>query len=199
MADNFVQNIYEKLFGRNVSEKSIEVLDGPLERSESYQQAFELWKASAKAEEILQSIANVFWNVRRDIAKSAGLFSYSSPQANGFYFNTKLGIAEPGFSFLLDAFRDSVIEMGYSLYTSDKKYVEVPAGIQRVDRHYLKPMNEAEHGDVYDQKYGNVLFELYSLNEEAQYLKCVVSIYSDRKFAEALPFEHFAEVLFKSS
>lgn len=199
MADNFVQNIYEKLFGRNGSEKSVEVLDGPLERSDSYNEAFELWKASTKAEEILQSISNVFWNVRRDIAYSPGLFSFSSPQANGFYFNTKLGISELGFSFLFDDFRDNVIEMGYSLYTSDKKYVEVPAGIQRVDKHYLKPINTAEQSDVYDQKFGNVLFELYSLNEEAQYLKCMVSVYSDRKFAEALPFEQFAEKLFKSS
>lgn len=199
MADNFVQNIYEKLFGRNSSEKSIEILDGPLERSDSYNEAFELWKASTKAEEILQSISNVFWNVRRDIAYSPGLFSFSSPQANGFYFNTKLGISELGFSFLFDDFRDNVIKMGYSLYTSDKKYVEVPAGIQRVDKHYLKPMNTSEQSKLYDQKYGNVLFELYSLNEEAQYLKCMVTVYSDRKFAEALPFEQFAEKLFKSS
>lgn len=198
MADNFVQNIYEKLFGRNESEKSIMILDGPLERSESYNQAFELWKSSTKAEEILQSISNVFWNVRRDIAYSPGLFTYSSPQANGFYFNTKLGISEPGFSFLLDAFRDKTLELGYSLYTSDKKYVEVPAGIQRVDRHYLKPSVIAKTDGLNDQKYGNVLFELFYVNEEAQYLKCMVSVYSDRKFAEAQPFEQFAEALFKN-
>lgn len=199
MADNFVQNIYEKLFGRSASQKSVAVLDGPLERSDSYTAAFELWKASAKEEEMVQGISNVFWNVRRGIAYSPGLFSYSSPQANGFYFNTKLGITELGFSFLLDAFRDSVIAMGYSLYTSDKKYVEVPSGIQRIDRHYLKPINDANQGDVNDQKYGNILFELYSLNEEAQYLKCMVSVYSDHKFTKALPFEQFAEALFKTS
>ena len=196
MADNFVQNIYEKLFGQ--SAKSITVLDGPLERSESYIKAFEQWKSSAKAEEILQGISNVFWNVRNDIAYSAGLFSFSSPQANGFYFNTKLGISEPGFSFLLDTFRDRTLEIGYSLYSSDTKYTEVPSGIQRIDRHYLKPASGTANGGVNDQKYGNVLFELFYLNEEAQYLKCMVSVYSDRKFAEALPFEHFAEALFKN-
>jgi len=198
MAENFVQKIIDKLFGTKGESDTIRMLDGPLERSESFEKAFQEWSASSKAHEIISNISNIFWNVRRGTGFSPGLFVYSSPQANGFYFNSKLGISNLGFEFLLDGFRDRVLEMGYSLYTSDRKYVEVPAGIQRIDKHYLKPNSKSHPDGLFNQNYGNVLLELYSLNEEPQYLKCMVSIYSDRSFAEAQPFEIFAECFFSN-
>ena len=198
MADNFVQNIVDKLFNRGDSKNQAQALDGPLERSESFKGALGAWQKSERAEEILHKLSNVFWNVYRNIGNSPALYIYSSPQANGFYFNTKLGISDSDFNYLMDSFRDRVLDMGYAIYTSDTKYAEVPAGIQRIDKHYLKPLNQARAGDLADQKFGNVLFELYSLNEEAQYLKCMVTVYADRKFVKALSFEHFAEALLKS-
>lgn len=196
MAENFVQKILDKLFGNKDEADSLRLLDGVLERSESFENAFEQWSASSKADDIIGKISNIFWNVRREIGFSPGLFVYSSPQANGFYFNSKLEISHLGFEFLLDEFRDRVLKMDYSLYTSDRKYVEVPAGIQRIDKHYLKPNPKAHPDGLFNQNYGNVLLELYSLNEKAQYLKCMVTVYSDHTFAEARPFEIFAECLF---
>ena len=195
MAEKFVQKILDKLFGGKDEPDSLQMLDGVLERSDSFQNAFKHWSASSKAEDVISKISNIFWNVRRGIGFSPGLFVYTSPQANGFYFNSKLGISHRGFEFLLDEFRDRVLKMDYSVYTSDRKYVEVPAGIQRIDKHYLKP-NPTPHPDgLFNQNYGNVLLELYSLNEKAQYLKCMVTVYSDRTFAEAEPFDTFAECL----
>ena len=196
MAEKFVQKIIDKLFGNKDESESLHMLDGVLERSESFERAFKEWSASSQAEDVISNISNIFWNVRREIGFSPGLFVYTSPQANGFYFNTKLGISHIGFEFLLDTFRDRVLAMDYSLYTSDRKYVEVPAGIQRIDKHYLKPNPITRPDGLLNQNYGNVLLELYSLNEQAQYLKCMVTVYSDRTFAEAQPFEIFAECLF---
>ncbi len=194
MADNFVQNIIRKLFGKEDSDKGVSILDGPLERSKVYKENFESWKQSDRATENLSKISNLFWNVKRKLVQSASVFTYSSPQANGFYFNTKIGIDPEEFHFILDFYRDQVIDLGYSLYTSGTKYAEVPAGMQRIDKHYLKPLNSAlTLEERIDQKYGNVLFELYYLNEEVQYLKCMVSVYSDRKYTKALPFGDFAE------
>lgn len=195
MAEKFVQKILDKLFGNKDEPDSLQMLDGVLERSEAFEEAFKRWSASYKAEEVIGKISNIFWNVRRGIGFSPGLFVYTSPQANGFYFNSKLEISQRGFEFLLDEFRDRVLKMDYSLYTSDRKYVEVPAGIQRIDKHYLKPNSKTHSDGLFNQNYGNVLLELYSLNEEAQYLKCMVTVYSDRTFAEAKPFEIFAECL----
>lgn len=196
MAEKFVQKILDKLFGSKDESESLRMLDGAIERSESFEKAFKDWSASSQADDIINNISNIFWNVRREVGFSPGLFVYTSPQANGFYFNSKLEISHSDFEFLLDEFRDRVLEMDYSVYTSDRKYVEVPAGIQRIDKHYLKPNPKTHPNGLANQNYGNVLFELYSLNEEAQYLKCLVTVYSDRTFAEAQPFEVFAECLF---
>jgi len=194
MGDNFVQNIIQKLFGRGDADRGASILDGPLERSTVFDENFESWKQSDRATENLSKISNLFWNVKRKLVQSASVFTYSSPQANGFYFNTKIGIDPEEFHFILDFYRDRTIELGYSLYSSGTKFTEVPAGIQRIDKHYLKPLNNALNAEErIDQKYGNVLFELYYLNEEVQYLKCMVSVYSDRKYSKAQPFESYAE------
>jgi len=40
------------------------------------------------------------------------------------------------------------------------------------------------------------LIELFTLDEEIQYLKLMVSVYSDRSYSEPKPFLEFMEALF---
>lgn len=199
MSDNYVQSIIQKLFGKVDADRGASILDGPLERSKNFEEEFEIWKKSDRASANLSKISNLYWNVKRGIVQSPAVFTYSSPQANGFYFNTKIGVDFDDFHFIFDFYRDGVQDLGYFLYSSGTKYIEVPAGIQRVDKHYLKPLNkELTHNDRIDQKYGNVLFELYYLNEEVQYLKCMASVYSDRKYTVAQSFDDFVQQILES-
>lgn len=196
MGDNFVHKLLGKLFGRT---HSVQMLNGLLERSDSFVSRFRAWQHSESAMTSLDRIATVFWNVYNNVGTSTALHVYKSLPANGFYFNTRLGIPENEFDFILDEFCERVIKMDYSVYTSDRRYKEVSMGVERIDRHFLKPNAKQLPGGLINQSFGNVLLELSYINEHPRYLKCLVSIFSDRSFAEAQPFEVFAECLFSEN
>lgn len=192
---NFTTRILKKLFPKKNSNEPL--VSGKLKRSEKFTAQYESWRKTHLAEKISE--------LQRAYNKSNahGLYNpafhvYNSDQSNGFFFNYHMDFRHDEFSFLLDNFRDRVVEMGYNLYTSDTKFKDTKAGVQQIDRHYLKPAQEGEEMPM-DQKYGNVLIELFSLDNNVQYLKLMANIYSDRSFSEARPFSEFMELLFNDA
>lgn len=194
MEDHFVNKILNKLFGKGQS--SVQMLNSPLERGEEYLLRFKHWQSSEAASMTMNRIATVFWNVYNNMGTSTTMHVFKSLPANGFYFNSRLGIAAEEFDFILDEFSQRIIKMDYSVYTSDRKYKESSTGVERIDRHFLKPNPKVFSDGLINQNFGNVLLELSFINDRPRYLKCMVSIYSNRSFAEAKPFEVFAECLF---
>ena len=99
----------------------------------------------------------------------------------------------------IDHFKKVVINEGYTLYTSDKKYQEKAQSVQVVERHYMKPSLSKDIKLPIDQKYGNVLVEFVAYNDEPAYLKVMATCYSDRNYTEALDFEMLARKLFSDT
>lgn len=193
LKNDFVKNILATLFGSN---EAIDALNGPLVRKDSFIKKYDLWKQNGVRDSLFSLIHSLFVEVRFENEFRPEFYIYTSPQANGFYFNDKFEIDPIEFEFLLDSFRETVLSMGYVNYTSDVKYSEKPAGIQRIDRHYLKPEIDRNAEKPLDQKFGNILLELYFLDDKPQYLKVMVSVYSDQNYREALGFEEFVNFLF---
>lgn len=190
---NFGSRILKKLFSK--SEKREPLVSGPLSRDERFKANFERWLASDEKEKILLDLQLAYQNSNAFDQYNPAFHMYHSRQSNGFFFNEQVPFESDSFAFLLDYFKDVVLSLGYTVYTSDRKYKDLNSGVQRIDRHYLKPLSDSTKPPI-DQKFGNVLIELFFLDDEVQYLKLMVNVYSDRSFTEALGFDEFMEVLF---
>jgi len=190
---SFSSRILKKLFG-NKNHKG-PLVSGKLEQSEAFQSDYERWKQSSVLNSVLGDL-QIAYNKSNAFGEYNPAFHvYNSHQANGFFFNTQMRFTDEIYSYMLEYFKERVLDLGYAIYTSDRKLTEKENRVQQIDRHYLKPAL----GDVeppIDQKYGNVLIELFTLDEEIQYLKLMVSVYSDRSYSEPKPFLEFMEALF---
>jgi hypothetical protein len=194
LAKDFVRNILDQLFKKGpTSGDDLEALSGKLERSKKFELQFEKWKSEA-ANDDLQELSLAYDAVRQSVYRP-GMHSFSSPQSNGFFFNPHLDIPSKHFHFLLDHFRDVLLNQGYRLYTSDQKYAEKPAGIKRTDRHYLKPDYTLQESTPLNQHYGNVLIELSLLDEKPEFLKLMANVYSDQNYQDPRPFKELVSLL----
>ncbi len=190
---SFGTRILNKLFGNK--NKKEPLVSGKLERSEEFENLYTRWKESSVLGSVLGDL-QIAYNKSNAFGKYNPAFHvYHSHQANGFYFNTHMRFTKDIYAYLMEYFKDSVLELGYSIYTSDRKLKDRENGVQQIDRHYLKPTLSDTEPPI-DQKYGNVLIELFSLDNEIQYLKVMVSVYSDRSYSEPKPFLEFMEALF---
>ncbi len=192
MKNDFVKNILATLFGSN---EPIDSLNGPLVRKESFVKKYNFWKGNSSRIERNSQLYALFEEVRFEYRFRPEFYIYTSPQANGFYFNERLSIEPIEFEFLLDSFRETILSFGYTNYTSDVRYSEKSAGIQRIDRHYLKPEIDRHVEKPIDQKFGNVFLELYFLDDQPQYLKVMISVYADKNYLKALGFDEFVNSL----
>ncbi len=199
MPEDFFQNIYRKLFGKTTGDSSHQpFVSERLVRNSDFQDRYLEWKESPDFTLAMTNLRTAFHQAREAGGKSQemGLFIYDSPQARGFYFNAQLNFSSQTFDFLLDYFRDVVMAEGYQVYTSDRKLDDAPAGVECVDRHYLKPAINRHAEAPLEQGFGNIIIELKRLNDRPVYLKLMANIYSDRNYLEARPFKDLVEKLF---
>lgn len=199
MSSDFFQSIVRKIFGKDEPEQvAVPLVTEKLVRNGAFAERYAAWKDSADREVALTILRSV-WddlgaNTRR---KEMDFFKYVSPQSNGFFFNPNLGIPNEVFTYLLDYFKDVLIENGYQLYMSDRRYSDKPQGVECIERHYLKPGMEQGAEFPVNQRFGNIIVEYYRVDDKPSYLKLMANVYSDRNYTKALPFSTLADLLFE--
>jgi hypothetical protein len=87
-----------------------------------------------------------------------------------------------------------VKELGYRMVNRDVMRKEQGKEVQTILKAYLKPPMSFDI--PIDQLFGNVLLELFKLNNYYQHLKITVSGYSDRKYQQPEPYEAFVSEVF---
>ncbi len=193
MAGEFVQNLLGRIFPKaGRPESKIPFLSGRLVRENSYREAYAKWMDSPELNHDMTVLQNAFENADN---QTLGFNIYRSAQSNGFYFNRNLAIDLIYFPFLFDYFSERVLALGYTIYTSDFKIEEKPAGMQKLEKHYLKPPVDLSDLPI-DQAYGNILIELYYLDDVPLYLKLMANVYSDRNYREPKKFLQLMDILF---
>ena len=196
MSGEFVKGILDKLFGRSQGANN-PILSGKLIRNERYTEAYSKWQDSASKEDQLKKLSKAFEIADKGQQYEGNLQIYKTPQANGFFFNSGFTFPEEHYAFLIDHFKECLLGLDYRLYTSDTKTVENPNGIKTTERHYLKPGQIDAIEFPIDQKYGNVSIELVKLNEKTSFVKLMAGVYSDRNYADPMPFSRLVERLFE--
>lgn len=107
---------------------------------------------------------------------------------------------ENDYRYLMDYWREQILEEGYIAYMSDSRLEILDGGIrQRIERHYLKPnvFDAIKLGLPIDRKYGNLTLELVFLGDEVDYLKMTMGFYHERVKRGQMGLERLMQVLLK--
>jgi hypothetical protein len=196
---SFAENLLKTLFARN-PKNELKLDSGKLTRTEAEIQAYQLWKTEFSAE-CLSEIARNFKLGKLDLRDDLQTVWFKNKSANGFHINLK-ALKTNGFEpwFLLQYFQEATLALGYRKYTSDFETREIGGNIYRTERVYLKPqyvLVEEDFTQKVKQLYGNILMEL-TFNKGV-HLKLLSTIYFDRNFTEALPFDQYLEETLSTS
>lgn len=196
---SFAENILKNLFARD-PKNELKLDSGKLVRTEAEMQAYRLWKSDF-SEACLAEIARNFKLGKLDLRDDLKTVWFKNKSANGFHINLD-ALQTDGFKpwFLLQYFQEATLLLGYRKYTSDFETREIGGNIYRTERTYLKPqyiLTEDDFTQKVKQLYGNILMEL-TFNKGA-HLKLLSTIYFDRNFIEALPFDQYLEEILRTS
>lgn len=192
----FVHDLLSRLFGRNADGKATPLpISEPLKRTEAYAEAYGKWLDSADPDRLRGVLRRMYDHTARGASTHLGFRIYDSPQAAGFYADRSLGLRDREFSFLIDRFRDALLDEGYRVYHSDRRHRESEEGVEVIDRHFLKP-DHVEGGDLRSKPgYGNVTLEMVTVNNQPEYLKVMTTRHTGPRMASPKPFEELVELL----
>lgn len=187
----FADKILKKLFHpkKDSSSKEELVHTEPLIRNLGFVQAYEKWKETPELSLFMNELYDSWKKAKAGIDGDLIVGLHQSPYANGIVLYYTQNLSPQKFTYLFDLIAEKTLELSYKTYDSNVKYFSTGDDVKTIEKHYLKPAASAE--PPVDQRYGNVLIEKVEKNEVPKYIKLLVSIYSDRNYTKALPFEEY--------
>lgn len=196
---SFAENLLKNLFARN-QKNELKLDSGKLVRTEAELHDYQSWKTDSGAACVAE-IARNFKLGKLDLRDDLKTVWFKNKSANGFHINLE-ALQINGFEpwFLLQYFQEATLSLGYRKYTSDFETREIGGNIYRTERIYLKPqyvLVEEEFTQKVKQLYGNILMELTF--GKGVHLKLLSTIYFDRNFTNALPFDQYLEEMLSTS
>jgi len=190
----FYDKIIKQLFPQKTTEANVKTpyLSEPIQRSKRYEQEYFRWLNEGHFRKILEVIDSAYENKRASQPDVIDVHLLQSIYANGIAITYNADIFSfQTFHFLFDYLKEKVVPLGYKENIAERKMYDKATYVETVEKYYLKPDMPLGENGLFDQLYGNVLIELVLVNDKPSYIKLLVSLYSDRLYTEALPFEDF--------
>lgn len=189
----FFQKLMQRLFPANTASGKLPFFSGGIDKNRSRGKDYEEFIDSDKKERILDFIRHQFRLFETDEEDLNMIRILKTNSSNGFILRYPEQFDVRSFRFLFDYFKDKVTELEYYLYTSDERAYERKNHIETIERHYLKPslrrFREAKPGEPIDQIFGNILIELYFIDDNPAYIKLLANNYNDHKYQKARNFD----------
>ena len=197
MAQDFVRQLISRLFSSGIGkDKPFVPVIRPLVRGDRYKEEYGAWLDSADPSRLCGLLRRMYDAADENSGAHTGFRVYRSAGAAGFYADESLGIQSDEFPFLLDFFRDGIIDLGYRITLSDSRYRESGDGVVATDRHLLKPDHTAGRTPREDPIFGNVSLETEKRSGQPEFIRVMVTSHSGRHFARPRPFEELIDALF---
>ncbi|GEO21813.1 hypothetical protein [Cyclobacterium qasimii] len=192
----FIDNLLDKLFTGNSNRA---VIRENFTRSESEEQEVSLWLTGEEGEEVLKMIYDNYHFKRAGINKDPEVHVYHTSYANGFAVTYSQPFNTDTFTKLFFGLGQQMLGMGYRMVSMDRKIDEINDQVRTTEKLYFKPLISVDDlSDKINQLFGNVSIEKISLDNKPNYLKVLVTLYSDRQYHEAKSFDQFMDKLFKA-
>ncbi|WP_373496073.1 hypothetical protein [Aquiflexum sp.] len=193
---SFIDDVLGKLFPKkftplNIKENFLQTVE-EIENTDS-------WMVSDEGEALMQLVSKNYHFKTSGMNSHPEVHILKSPYANGFAISYESPFSEKTFSQLFFAFGRRMLDLGYQRVSLDRKIEEIQENVRTTEKQYFKPpLNKVDFTEKIDQLFGNVSIEKVSINDKPNFLKVLVTVYSDHLYLEARPFDLFIEELFQS-
>lgn len=195
---SFIDDVLGKLFPKK---------SNPLSIKENFKQSdidkveLEQWTQSEEGKSLVALISKNYYFKKSGINASPEVHILNSPYANGFAVSYDCPLDEKSFSNLFFAFGRRVLDLGYNQVSLDRKIEEINDYVKTTEKQYFKPpLSSADlTTEKIDQLFGNVSIEKVSINDTPSFLKILVTVYSDRLYQDARPFDQFIDFIFETN
>ncbi len=194
---NFFDDLFKKVF-QSSSE------DLPMNHRENYSLKQEeideavFWAQNEEGKEILGLVYKNYHFKKTQINETPQVHIFESPYANGFAISYDDPFDMKSFSKLFLAFSQRVLALGYRQVSLDRKFEEINDQVKLTEKFYFKPpLKLPVHGELISQLFGNVSLEKISIDNTPNYIKLLVTIYSDRLYKNPKSFDQFLDLLFE--
>ncbi|AEL24435.1 hypothetical protein [Cyclobacterium marinum] len=190
----------DSLLGNLFSGKSNrEVIRENFSRSKQDEQEVTLWLEGEEGAETLKMVYDNYHLLQAGVNKKPEIHLFQSSYANGFAVIYSDPFTMESFSKLFFGLGQRMLQLGYRKVSMDRKIDELNDQVRTTEKLYFKPLTSGDnYSEKIDQLFGNVSLEKIYLDNKPDYLKVLVTLYSDRQYHEAKPFDQFMDKLFKA-
>lgn len=169
-------------------------------RAEAYDSSYDYWKLGTDRQSAIRRIREMY-ELSVLGGHSLDCDVIQTPTYAMFIIHAFDDWETDDYRFLMDFWKERILEEGYYNYMSDKRSDILDGGVrEKIERHYMKPeVSEAmKLGLPINRRYGNLTMELVFFEDEVDYLKITMGFYHERSRARELGLERLMEVLLKS-
>jgi hypothetical protein len=193
---SFLDDLFKKVF--NPSEKS------PMRVRENFaikdveQNDINQWIESEESAQLFALVYKNYHFKRTGINGQPQVHIFDSPYANGFAVTYENPFNAKSFSRLFLAFSQRLLALGYEQVSLDRKFEEINDRVKVTEKFYFKPpIQLPAEGELISQLYGNVSLEKVTIDNEPSYIKLLATVYSDRLYQDAKPFDQLMDGIFE--
>lgn len=167
--------------------------------SEEEEKEIAFWILTEEGAEVFKMIYDNYHLKKADIVKSPEVHIFHSSYANGFALTFGEPLTIENFPKLFFGLGQRMLNMGYRKVSLERTTDVVNEQVRITEKLYLKPPVSADDlMTKINQLYGNISIEKIYLDNKPNYLKVLVTLYSDRQYHDAKPFDQFMDKLFKA-
>lgn len=201
-------SLFDKLisgiFGTHKVNSAIPLVEEEIKRQEAYRNSYFRWVNEGKYRWLIQKIYQSYLLKKKNETSDLQVHLLKSSGASGFAVTYSLLMEEKEMQYLFDYLKDRVLNIGYKLYTSDRRIFDRQEYVETIEKHYLKPAPERvaptgsehpENKETMNQRYGNILIEYISIDEKPSFLRFMVHYYSDFLYTPVQPFDDLVDYL----
>lgn len=166
---------------------------------ESEQADLKEWMESEACERLFALVYKNYHFKRTGIEAAPRVHILDSPYANGFAVTYEEPLDMKSFSRLFLAFSQRILALGYEQVSLDRKFEETADRVKVSEKFYFKPpLQLPAEGELISQLYGNVALEKVSVDNKPSFIKLLATVYSDRLYQDAKPFDQLMDRIFET-
>ncbi len=191
---DYLKNLFKKAEESSPAQPLIHEV---IERSEAERQDYLHWRETLVRRRLQDWLNNQYsiFRVTPDNIDEA-LDFLDTPSSKGFviyFFKTRY--SERDIMHFFDFLKEQVLTLDYRTQVSDRRTYNRPQWVETVQRHYLKPKPDFMREGKFEQKYGNIMIEMESRDEQVHNLRFRATSYRDHLFKDAHDFKDLMQMI----
>ena len=194
---DFFDDLLKKIFPNREGDPPLSIKENFSLKEKDFQD-LEEWNKSEESKALLALVYKNYHYKRAQINDTPEVHVFSSVYANGFALSFGPPLDSNSFSLLFLGLSRRIIALGYEQVSLDRKLEEVNEQVKETEKFYFKPpLQLPKEDELISQLYGNISLEKIRINQQPSYFKLLASVYSDRLYYDAQPFDDLMDRLFE--